>query len=50
MKLLVCSNKSNNVSQPKNEGEGGGGGGGVVAITSYPDLPPLENTFLVIQI
>ena len=42
MKLLVCSNKSNNVSQPKNEGEEGGGG---VAITSYPDLSPLDNTF-----
>ena len=42
MKLLVCSNKSNNASQPKNEGEGGWG---VVAIASYPDLPPLDNTF-----
>ena len=48
----MCSNKSNNVSWPKNGGGGGGGGGGGEgdADDEVPNQPPPDPPFKVVQI
>ena len=45
----MCSNKSNNVSWPKNWGGGVGGGEGD-ADDGVPNQPPLDPPFKVVQI